>query len=76
MTQADEMRVGADTNCKAYICVSGAALNLIALGIGCNVGQGYLFAKPMAKRDLIGIMRRRLMPGPGGVAQPAARRAV
>ena len=41
-------------------------------------GQGYLFAKPMAKRDLNGIMRRRLMPGPGGVAQPqpAARRAV
>jgi EAL domain-containing protein (putative c-di-GMP-specific phosphodiesterase class I) len=46
-------------------------------GIGCNVGQGYLFAKPMAKRDLIGIMRRRLMPGPGGAQpQPAARRAV
>jgi EAL domain-containing protein (putative c-di-GMP-specific phosphodiesterase class I) len=47
-------------------------------GIGCNVGQGYLFAKPMAKRELIGIMRRRLMPGPGGVAQPqpASRRAV
>src|SRR5712691_11710941 len=47
-------------------------------GIGCNVGQGYLFAKPMPKRELIGIMRRRLMPGPGGGAQPqpAARRAV
>src|SRR5229473_5666256 len=45
-------------------------------GIGCNVGQGYLFAKPMPKRELIGIMRRRLMPGPGGGAQPqpAARR--
>ncbi len=30
-------------------------------GIGCDVGQGYLFAKPMAKVQLIGIMRRRLM---------------
>src|ERR1700752_412940 len=26
-------------------------------GIGCNVGQGYLFAQPMAKAQLIGIMR-------------------
>jgi EAL domain-containing protein (putative c-di-GMP-specific phosphodiesterase class I) len=31
-------------------------------GIGCNIGQGYLFAKPMSKDQLIGIMRRRLMP--------------
>jgi EAL domain-containing protein (putative c-di-GMP-specific phosphodiesterase class I) len=30
-------------------------------GIGCDIGQGYLFAKPMPKRQLIGIMRRRLM---------------
>ena len=30
-------------------------------GIGCNIGQGYLFAKPMAKDQLIGMMRRRLM---------------
>ena len=29
-------------------------------GIGCDIGQGYLFAKPMAKADLIAIMRRRL----------------
>jgi EAL domain-containing protein (putative c-di-GMP-specific phosphodiesterase class I) len=29
-------------------------------GIGCDIGQGYLFAKPMAKRQLIGILRRRL----------------
>jgi EAL domain-containing protein (putative c-di-GMP-specific phosphodiesterase class I) len=35
-------------------------------GIGCEIGQGYLFAKPMSKNDLIGIMRRRL------VARPAA----
>jgi EAL domain-containing protein (putative c-di-GMP-specific phosphodiesterase class I) len=31
-------------------------------GIGCNIGQGYLFAKPMSKQQLIGIMRRRLVP--------------
>jgi EAL domain-containing protein (putative c-di-GMP-specific phosphodiesterase class I) len=30
-------------------------------GIGCDIGQGYLFAKPMPKAQLIGIMRRRLM---------------
>jgi EAL domain-containing protein (putative c-di-GMP-specific phosphodiesterase class I) len=30
-------------------------------GIGCNIGQGYLFAKPMSKAQLIGIMRRRLV---------------
>ena len=28
-------------------------------GIGCNIGQGYLFAKPMPKAQLIGIMRAR-----------------
>src|ERR1700685_2459340 len=28
---------------------------------GCNVGQGYLFAKPMAKSQLISSMGRRLM---------------
>jgi EAL domain-containing protein (putative c-di-GMP-specific phosphodiesterase class I) len=28
-------------------------------GIGCNIGQGYLFAKPMPKAQLIGIMRQR-----------------
>jgi len=42
--------------------------------LGCNVGQGYLFAKPMSKVQLIGIMRRRLMAAPGA-PQPAARRA-
>jgi EAL domain-containing protein (putative c-di-GMP-specific phosphodiesterase class I) len=34
--------------------------------VGCQIGQGYLFAKPMSRDDLIGIMRRRL------VARPAA----
>jgi EAL domain-containing protein (putative c-di-GMP-specific phosphodiesterase class I) len=33
-------------------------------GIGCDIGQGYLFAKPMAKADLIAIMRRRLVGRP------------
>jgi EAL domain-containing protein (putative c-di-GMP-specific phosphodiesterase class I) len=27
--------------------------------IGCEIGQGYLFAKPMPKAQLIGIIRRR-----------------
>jgi EAL domain-containing protein (putative c-di-GMP-specific phosphodiesterase class I) len=39
-------------------------------GIGCNVGQGYLFAKPMSKGQLIGIMRRRLMEKPDAAGQP------
>jgi EAL domain-containing protein (putative c-di-GMP-specific phosphodiesterase class I) len=30
-------------------------------GIGVDVGQGYLFAKPMEKGQLIGLMRKRLM---------------
>ena len=28
--------------------------------MGCQIGQGYLFAKPMPKVEMIGIMRRRL----------------
>jgi EAL domain-containing protein (putative c-di-GMP-specific phosphodiesterase class I) len=32
--------------------------------VGCDVGQGYLFAKPMPKTQLIGIMRRRLVGEP------------
>jgi EAL domain-containing protein (putative c-di-GMP-specific phosphodiesterase class I) len=31
---------------------------------GCDIGQGYLFAKPMPKDQLIGMMRRRLMGAP------------
>jgi EAL domain-containing protein (putative c-di-GMP-specific phosphodiesterase class I) len=31
---------------------------------GCNVGQGYLFARPMSKDQLIGMMRRRLIEQP------------
>jgi EAL domain-containing protein (putative c-di-GMP-specific phosphodiesterase class I) len=33
-------------------------------GMGCDIGQGYLFAKPMPKGELIGLMRRRLMSAP------------
>ncbi len=31
-------------------------------GIGCDVGQGYLFAKPMPRGELIALMRQRLVP--------------
>src|SRR5712692_6581132 len=37
--------------------------------IGCNVGQGYLFAKPMPKGQFIGLMRKRLV-GRAGPARP------
>jgi EAL domain-containing protein (putative c-di-GMP-specific phosphodiesterase class I) len=40
-------------------------------GIGCDVGQGYLFAKPMSKDQFLGTMSRRLV---GGIA-PAPRRS-
>jgi EAL domain-containing protein (putative c-di-GMP-specific phosphodiesterase class I) len=33
-------------------------------GIGCYAGQGYLYAKPMPKAQLIGTMRKRLMDKP------------
>jgi len=39
-------------------------------GIGVNVGQGYLYAKPMPKGQLIGLMRKRLV---GPAAQPVRR---
>ena len=35
---------------------------------GCDIGQGYLFAKPMPKNQLIAMMSRRLMERPA--AQP------
>ena len=40
-------------------------------GIGCDIGQGYLFGKPMPKAQLIGIIRRLLM---GHSARRAASR--
>ena len=32
--------------------------------LGCHIGQGYLYAKPMPKAQLIGMMRRRLVGTP------------
>jgi EAL domain-containing protein (putative c-di-GMP-specific phosphodiesterase class I) len=29
-------------------------------GIGCDIGQGYLFARPMPKGQFIGLLRQRL----------------
>jgi EAL domain-containing protein (putative c-di-GMP-specific phosphodiesterase class I) len=40
-------------------------------GIGCDIGQGYLFGKPMPKAQLVGIIRRLLM---GHSARRAASR--
>jgi EAL domain-containing protein (putative c-di-GMP-specific phosphodiesterase class I) len=38
--------------------------------LGAEVGQGYLFAKPMPKAELIALVRRRLVRG--RAAMPAA----
>ena len=38
--------------------------------LGCHVGQGYLFAKPMPKAQLIAMMRRRLVGAPPAPARP------
>jgi EAL domain-containing protein (putative c-di-GMP-specific phosphodiesterase class I) len=35
--------------------------------VGCDVGQGYLFAKPMPKGQFIGLMRKRLVGRPAPV---------
>jgi len=40
--------------------------------IGCQVGQGYLFAKPMPKSQLVGILRRRM--GGSAVSQAVSGR--
>jgi EAL domain-containing protein (putative c-di-GMP-specific phosphodiesterase class I) len=39
---------------------------------GCDIGQGYLFAKPMPKNQLIGMMSRRLVARPAALPQSAA----
>lgn len=41
-------------------------------GIGCDIGQGYLFAKPMPKNQLIGLMRQRLKGMPAAAAAASA----
>jgi predicted signal transduction protein with EAL and GGDEF domain len=33
-------------------------------GIGCDIGQGYLFAKPMAKNHFVAVLGRRLVGTP------------
>ena len=30
-------------------------------GIGCDIGQGYLFAKPMSKDEFAALLRRRMV---------------
>ena len=42
-------------------------------GIGCDVGQGYLFAKPMPKGELIALMRQRMVGGPRPVVKTSRR---
>ncbi len=39
-------------------------------GIGCDIGQGYLFAKPMAKAQFLGALGRRLVGGRKPAAPP------
>ncbi|HXW40105.1 MAG TPA: EAL domain-containing protein [Xanthobacteraceae bacterium] len=39
-------------------------------GIGCDIGQGYLFAKPMAKADFLATLDRRMVRAPQPAAQP------
>jgi EAL domain-containing protein (putative c-di-GMP-specific phosphodiesterase class I) len=41
--------------------------------LGCDVGQGYLYAKPMAKAQLIATMRSRLVGAPPPVPMPKGR---
>jgi len=33
-------------------------------GIGCDIGQGYLFAKPMEKDKFVGLIARRIAGAP------------
>jgi EAL domain-containing protein (putative c-di-GMP-specific phosphodiesterase class I) len=41
-------------------------------GIGCDIGQGYLFAKPMAKADFLGALDRRMVGKPQSAVQRLA----
>src|SRR5207249_8507342 len=38
--------------------------------MGCQAGQGYLFAKPMPKEQFIGLMRKRLVAAPAQHGSP------
>ena len=46
--------------------------NLIAMSkaIGCDIGQGYLFAKPMPKAEFVAALSRRLVGPPKLPAKP------
>jgi len=41
-------------------------------GIGCDIGQGYLFAKPMAKAQFLGTLSRHMVGGARPLAKPRA----
>jgi EAL domain-containing protein (putative c-di-GMP-specific phosphodiesterase class I) len=41
-------------------------------GIGCDIGQGYLFAKPMPKADFVAALGRRLVGARRPVVKPRA----
>jgi EAL domain-containing protein (putative c-di-GMP-specific phosphodiesterase class I) len=43
-------------------------------GIGCDIGQGYLFARPMAKQHFVALLDRRMVgaPQPPPQAKPSA----
>jgi hypothetical protein len=40
--------------------------------MGCDMAQGYLFAKPMPLGQFIGTMRKRLVPVPAPVGDATA----
>ena len=41
-------------------------------GIGCDIGQGFLFAKPMAKERLLAVLGQRMAGGPKAAAKSSA----
>ena len=45
-------------------------------GIGCHVGQGYLFAKPMDKAKFTSLLRRRTVADPAEMAREALGQAL
>ena len=44
-------------------------------GLGCDIGQGYLFAKPMPKAAFLGALGRHMIGGPRSAAPPLSRPA-